>query len=817
MHTIPRLLISGALFAASACSQSTPATTSATLPAETGSAPTAVPDETAHTQSTATARSTVVTTTPTPKPTQQPQAHIDAGARALRNGNFQAAVKAYSAALESTADDDVVHSDAHLGLASSYLRSDEIWAATETLEEFITNHHNAQPIADARFLLGYANLTLGNNDAAIQHFNAYLKENPGVIDSYVLELTGDAHRALAEYAAAADDYQAALLADRGGNINFLLLDKAESLQAIGDIDGAISLFDLVDHNTKYKNTHARMDYERAQAHTAGGDYASATKYYAHAVNTYPDSYYAYLSLVDLLSYGGDVDEFQRGLVDYHAKKHTPAVLAFRRYLTANPNHDARVHYYMALSYRALNDIPAAETHLLEIVRTHPGDPLWAEAALELAYTQWGWGENYSGAIATLLNVVEITPADSTAPQALFDAGRVAERSADLQLAATLWGRVADKYPSSNLAPRAAFLSGISLYRLGEYSDSISRFSQASSLSNDDIDETTAALLWTGKAHAENGDENLAVEAWETAGITDPHGYYGLRARELAAGQLPFSPKPNIDFASSRSPAAQREAEVWLAIRLGVPEHDLGKLSPRLEAEERWLRGSTLWRLGLFEDARDELDSLRNSYQGDALASYQLALALRDLGYYYGAIWAGRHCMDSLGLTNVFNAPEFITHLRYGTYYLDLIIPASAEYEIDPLLVYALIRQESLFQGQVTSSAYAHGLMQVIPPTGDYIAQQLHWPDYHSTDLYRPYVNVAFGAFYLAEQRDIFDGNLYAALVAYNAGPGNTSIWQQLSGGDYDLLVEIIRLQQPQNYVRRIAENYAVYRHLYAVN
>ena len=816
MHTIPRLLISGALFAATACSQSTPATTPDAVPAETLSASPATPN-TAHTQSTATPRSTVATATPTPNLAEDPQVHIDAGMRALRNGNFQASIKAYSAALESTADEDVAHFDAHLGLASSYLRGGEIWAAAETLEEFITNHHNAPNIGDARFMLGYAHLTLGNNDTAIQHFSTYLTENPAVIDSYVLELTGDAHRALADYAAAADDYQAAILADRGGNINFLLLDKAESIQATGDIDGAIALFDLVEKNTLYEATRARMDYERAQAHTAGGDYESAMNYYAHAITTYPDSYYAYLSLVDLLSYGGDVDEFQRGLVDYHAKKHTPAVLAFRRYLTTTPNHDARVHFYMALSYRALNDIPAAETHLLDIVQNHPNDPLWAEAAIELAYTQWGWGENYSGALATLLNVVEIDPGNSSAPEALFDAGRVAERSTDLYLAATLWGRVADEYPSSNLASRAAFLSGISLYRLREFSDSISRFSQAGNFSNNDIDETTAALLWTGKAHSEIGDENLAVEAWETAAITDPGGYYGLRARELASGQRPFSPNPNIDFVSSNSPAAQNEAEAWLAVRLGVPEHDLGKLSPPLEAEGRWLRGSTLWRLGLFEDARDELDSLRNSYQDDALASYQLALALRDLGYYYGSIWAGRHCMDALGLSNPFNAPEFITHLRYGTYYLDLIIPASAQFEIDPLLVYALIRQESLFQGQVTSSAYAHGLMQVIPPTGDYIARQMQWPDYHTTDLYLPYVNVAFGAFYLAEQRGIFDGNLYAALVAYNAGPGNTSIWQQLSGGDYDLLVEIIRLQEPQDYVRRIVEHYAVYRHLYATN
>ncbi|MDP7260317.1 MAG: tetratricopeptide repeat protein, partial [Anaerolineales bacterium] len=213
---------------------------------------------------------------------------------------------------------------------------------------------------------------------------------------------------------------------------------------------------------------------------AAGDYTAASTYYAHAVNTHPESYYAYLSLVELLSYGTPVAELQRGLVDYHAEQYTPAILAFRRYLQANPTHDARVHLYLALSHRALENIPAAKTHLLEIIQTHPGDPLWVDAALELAYTQWGWEENYSGAIATLLNAVEGAPSHSTAPEALFDAGRVAERGADLQLAATLWGRVANEYPNSYLAPRAAFLSGISLYRQGEYSDSIPHFVQAGS-------------------------------------------------------------------------------------------------------------------------------------------------------------------------------------------------------------------------------------------------------------------------------------------------------------------------------------------------
>jgi len=82
------------------------------------------------------------------------------------------------------------------------------------------------------------------------------------------------------------------------------------------------------------------------------------------------------------------------------------------------------------------------------------------------------------------------------------------------------------------------------------------------------------------------------------------------------------------------------------------------------------------------------------------------------------------------------------------------------------------------------------------------------------DLQRPYINVEFGAFYLDRQRDDFNGDLFAALAAYNAGPGNSAKWAQISKGDPDLFVEVIRLDQPREYVRRIYEFYYIYKNLY---
>ena len=75
--------------------------------------------------------------------------------------------------------------------------------------------------------------------------------------------------------------------------------------------------------------------------------------------------------------------------------------------------------------------------------------------------------------------------------------------------------------------------------------------------------------------------------------------------------------------------------------------------------------------------------------------------------------------------------------------------------------------------------------------------------YQNDDLYKPYISVAFGAYYLAEQLDAFDGKAHVALSAYNAGPGNAANWYALAPDDPDFYLEIISLSEPRSYIRRI--------------
>src|SRR3990172_12870952 len=130
-------------------------------------------------------------------------------------------------------------------------------------------------------------------------------------------------------------------------------------------------------------------------------------------------------------------------------------------------------------------------------------------------------------------------------------------------------------------------------------------------------------------------------------------------------------------------------------------------------------------------------------------------------------------------------------------------------------MFSVVRKEILFEGCVRSPAKAHGLRQIVPATGEQIASELNWPPaYDSDDLYRPIVSVRYGAYYLAKNRDLLGGNLYAGLAAYNAGPGNAIVWNELAGNDPDLLLEIIRFEETRNYIRFIYEIFSTYRILY---
>jgi soluble lytic murein transglycosylase-like protein len=170
---------------------------------------------------------------------------------------------------------------------------------------------------------------------------------------------------------------------------------------------------------------------------------------------------------------------------------------------------------------------------------------------------------------------------------------------------------------------------------------------------------------------------------------------------------------------------------------------------------------------------------------DPLNTYRLVHVLIEHRLFRLAIMATRQILDHAGMNDAttLEAPKFFNRIRFGNYYASLVIPASQEFNFHPLFVWSVIRQESLFDASARSSAGALGLMQIIPTTGQDIANRMGWPvGYTNPDLLRPMVSIRMGLHYLTSQLDYLNGDIYAALAGYNAGPGNAAVWQALAPG-----------------------------------
>jgi soluble lytic murein transglycosylase len=145
-------------------------------------------------------------------------------------------------------------------------------------------------------------------------------------------------------------------------------------------------------------------------------------------------------------------------------------------------------------------------------------------------------------------------------------------------------------------------------------------------------------------------------------------------------------------------------------------------------------------------------------------------------------------------------------------FLEEIESWSQERQLNPLLVTALIRQESRFMPGIVSSAGAKGLMQVMPDTGTWIAEKIKLKEF---DLSDPTDNIKLGTWYLDYTHAEYDGNSMLAVASYNAGPGAVGEWVAKKGvGDADRFVENIPYDETRGYVKSVFGNYWNYLRLY---
>ena len=148
-------------------------------------------------------------------------------------------------------------------------------------------------------------------------------------------------------------------------------------------------------------------------------------------------------------------------------------------------------------------------------------------------------------------------------------------------------------------------------------------------------------------------------------------------------------------------------------------------------------------------------------------------------------------------------------------YWPLIKRYSAERDLDPYMMAALIAQESTFTEDIKSSANAYGLMQIVPATGRQYARMLKLPRRFSIGMLKTAeTNLKMGTAYFADLVRQFGGAHYA-LATYNAGPSRVSKWiAQRPGLDRDEFIDNIPFPETQGYVKKILGTADDYRRLY---
>ena len=143
-------------------------------------------------------------------------------------------------------------------------------------------------------------------------------------------------------------------------------------------------------------------------------------------------------------------------------------------------------------------------------------------------------------------------------------------------------------------------------------------------------------------------------------------------------------------------------------------------------------------------------------------------------------------------------------LRFPVNYLSQVQNNAYWQNLDPAIIFGLIRQESMLDKNARSAVGARGLMQIMPETGQQIARTLNEPWQAENSLFNPDVNIKYGAFYYKQLLNRFNGHFALATAAYNAGPNRVVKWLPNDRSiPADVWIETIPFKETRKYVTSV--------------
>ena len=326
--------------------------------------------------------------------------------------------------------------------------------------------------------------------------------------------------------------------------------------------------------------------------------------------------------------------------------------------------------------------------------------------------------------------------------------------------------------SGHLLPQAHWTAGLATWRLGRKDQAAAHFEAAADNSIGDDWFHAGAAFWAARANLVTRKPARVVR-WLEEAAAHPRAFYGIVARRILAWPMPYK----WDF----SPDASGILEI-------------------LEARPRGRRALALVQVGQQWRAERELSELARG-ANKTLGNGILALAVRGN-------------MASLAVR--LESQLYPNGGGYDRAAYPILGWAPVDgFSVDRALIYALVRQESMFNPKAKSWAGARGLMQLMPGTAQFVAHNKGVRMYKRSALFEPEFNLELGQHYiemlLANKK--INGDLFLMVAAWNGGPGNLNKWRRKTEFMDDPLffIESLPSRETRHFIERVLSNLWIYR------
>ena len=357
------------------------------------------------------------------------------------------------------------------------------------------------------------------------------------------------------------------------------------------------------------------------------------------------------------------------------------------------------------------------------------------------------------------------------------------------------------YPAGDQVPEGLFQVALHRMTKGDWSGTESLLSTMGKLpriiDRDDTEQAERQQYFLARAQIEVGQTESALVQLERLVRERPFSYYMLLAytclfekaperaeRARAAGiadtgSSPFSVpyRPEFD-----APGFTRAMEL-----MALGETEKGSLELKSLGLSRDVEPQLLWSRALFEAAAGELKATQKIVRE----------RLHDWTRYWPV-----------------GAWETAWRIAFPQPYYDIVLRESSRSGVPVPLVYAIMREESLFDRDAVSAADAHGLMQLIMPTARRAGKDLGIAA-NTRALKRPEINIALGCQELKKLLQKFSKQQLMVIPAYNAGPGRPMRWmKERPDMDFDVWVESIPFAETRTYFKHVLASRSAYAWLY---